>query len=341
MVRKPSVKIAAGVYFPPRASQPWRLDRLLRGQAVRYYGYARYALIEALKSAKVAAGEAVLIPELICRDVLFSLHAVGAKPLFYPVDKRLEPEGPLPSARVALAVDYFGFPQDLAPFKDVPVVIEDNAHGLFSRDAEGRWLGTRADFGLFSMRKTVALPNGGALAMPLDSRFAIPAQIAFTAKAGLRHRVLGSLRRVAAPFGHRPARALQKAWRALKGGAEYGFSGPAGETGFSLPPQPCAELSRPLRVADAAREIRRRRVIYSMSEGVVVNAGGRPVFPELPNGVAPYVFPFYADAWRIDAIRRALHAQGLDAFPWPELPAAVEPSAPPHYKGLWCVRFLW
>ena len=115
MADKASLKIAAGVYLPPKASQPWRLGRLLRMETVRYYGYARYALIDALKAAKAAPGEAVLIPELICRDVLFSLHAAGVKPVYYPVNKHLEPDAPLPKARLALAVDYFGFPQPLAP----------------------------------------------------------------------------------------------------------------------------------------------------------------------------------------------------------------------------------
>mgnify|MGYP003896109965 FL=1 len=67
-----------------------------------------------------------------------------------------------------LAVNYFGFAQDLSPFREYcsttgATLIEDNAHGFLSKDSAGNLLGTRADLGITSIRKTFRLVNGAAL----------------------------------------------------------------------------------------------------------------------------------------------------------------------------------
>ena len=70
--------------------------------------------------------------------------------------------------KAVLAVNYFGFAQDLAPFREYclrtgATLVEDNAHGFLSKDASGVLLGTRADLGITSIRKTFRLVNGAAL----------------------------------------------------------------------------------------------------------------------------------------------------------------------------------
>ena len=70
--------------------------------------------------------------------------------------------------KALLAVNYFGFAQDLAPFREYclrtgATLIEDNAHGFLSKDTSGVLLGTRADLGITSIRKTFRLVNGAAL----------------------------------------------------------------------------------------------------------------------------------------------------------------------------------
>src|SRR5581483_6103533 len=129
------------------------------------------APVEALRAARIKGGDAVLLPEFICRDVLASLHAVGADAVWYPVSSDLLPASSpatWPQARALLAVNYFGFPQDFEPFRAYAartgaVLIEDNAHGFLSRDQTGRWLGTRGCAGLFSIRKSLPVPDGAAL----------------------------------------------------------------------------------------------------------------------------------------------------------------------------------
>src|ERR1700733_4268130 len=107
------------VYHPPRAENPWRLGELLNCR-VNYYSLGRWALVDALKACGAGPGRKVLVPGFICRDLLASLHAVGAEPAFYPVSESMAlavSSKDLPHAQAIVAVNYFGFPQDLKPFQ--------------------------------------------------------------------------------------------------------------------------------------------------------------------------------------------------------------------------------
>ena len=68
----------------------------------------------------VQPGDNVLVPALICKDVVASIHTVGAHPIFYPVDKSLCPVdlASPPRTTAVIAVNYFGFAQDLAIFHE-------------------------------------------------------------------------------------------------------------------------------------------------------------------------------------------------------------------------------
>ncbi|MFZ9707830.1 MAG: DegT/DnrJ/EryC1/StrS family aminotransferase, partial [Ilumatobacteraceae bacterium] len=131
-----------------------------------YYAYARHALVTALKLVRVQAGSSVLVPDFICRDVLASLHAVGANPVFYPIgdDLQMATTQSLPSAQAIIVVNFFGFPADLRGARNFvsahTAIIEDNAHGWLSVDRDGTPLGSRADAGITSVRKTIRLPDG-------------------------------------------------------------------------------------------------------------------------------------------------------------------------------------
>src|SRR5204862_263460 len=77
-------------------------------------------------------------------------------------------------ARAAAACDAtyliscFGFPMPYPPAG--ARVIEDAAHGLFSRDAAGRPLGARADAAVFCPRKSLGTPDGGAVLLRQEGR---------------------------------------------------------------------------------------------------------------------------------------------------------------------------
>lgn len=336
-----------GIYAPPRAKKPWRLDELLAPTRLRYFSYGRAALSRALGLCGAKQGDLILLPGLICREVLPALEPFGAWPLYYAVDESLNPAADtsrLPPARAVVAVNYFGFPQDLSYWRAYcartgAALIEDNAHGLFSLGPDGSWLGTRADFGIFSLRKTMALPDGAALAMPESGRFPLPAQETFVRRAHPRQLAKRLLSLTVPVLGTGVVRGLHRLWRG------HGNAGDAASTypvhPAALDPRPGRELAQPLVLADPEAEIARRRALYSLADGLVRPAGGVPIFPRLPDGVCPYGFPYYADEATAPEIETALDQEGLESFPWPDLPDAAANQTPPHYRRIRCVRFLW
>jgi hypothetical protein len=336
------------VYAPPRAKTPWRVENLFAPASVRLYGYGRVALAEALRLAGVAGGR-VLMPSFVCRDLLSAVAAAGGEPAFYGVKADLSPQDDpsrWPDARAVLAVDYFGWPQDLAPFeayarRSGAILIEDAAHALFSRDEKGRLLGTRAPLGILSLRKSLPLPNGGAL-LANDPALAakLPPQLPAEVLPGRRPALKAAARPFLALFGARATHGGLTAFRALRGDAS-GHRGPDPDSERVLPEPaaPCTDLERPLACADPAVEASRRRALWTLCDGLARRAGFDPVFPSLPDGVVPYGYAFRTKD--LAAARKVFAGLGLTALPWPDLPSATAGSAPEADKTVALVHFLW
>lgn len=320
---------------------------------VRFFSLGRHALAAALRAAGLGASDAVLMPDFICRDVLAAVHAVGATPLWYPVGPDLRPGSrPLdwPQARAVLAVNYFGFPQSLAPFEDYAartgaLMIEDNAHGFLSRDERGHWLGTRMPVGLFSLRKTLPLSDGAMLAIA-DERLGrrLGPQLAETGP-GLARGVAVKARIKRLPVVGRLAATLLtdvvrqlRAGRTASGGTT---SGSADEETMPIEAAPHAGLAAELGRFDVEAEIARRCRLYAEAEVAARKSGLSPLFDRLVPQVSPYGFPFCAgEGAALTAMRAWARAQGLDLIGWPDLPAAVAPTAPDWYRDVRLVNFL-
>lgn len=345
------------VYAPPAlapASDSWRLEELIGDAVLRYFAYGRHALAEALRVAGVQAGDTVLLPGFICREVLSAVHAAGARVDYYPVNSKLAPDcdvAALPAAKAIIAVDYFGFAQDLAPFRQYcaargAALIEDNAHGLFSRDATGAPLGTRGDLGVFSLRKTLATPDGAALVVNAARLApALAPQLPFdTARPSTVFRVKQQLRAVSSAIGSGPARAmtaLTRAARQLTSGSAILPSVPEAETVMPPNPAPSSVLRDVMAHTDVAAECARRRRLYEVVSMLLDPPHFPPVFTTLPPDTVPYGYPFVADAAAGAAASRLLARHGLECFQWPALPDAIAPAAPAHYRSVWMASFLW
>jgi hypothetical protein len=343
------------VYSPPKSKRPWHFRELAGGRPLNYFAFGRGALVEALRLCGVGNDDTVLIPSYICRDVLASLHAVCATPLYYPVERDLQADldpDSAPPAKAVLSVNYFGFPQKLDVFQRYcaqvgAYLIEDNAHGLFGRDEEGRLLGTRTDVGVFSLRKTIPLPNGAALAVnrtDLNDRVseqepfeASPADIFF----GLKQAV----RRLVGLFGVQSARvviSILRMRRWIMTGSLSPLPDPLGE--IVLPePSKCTPLIRAgIRTAHPKLESERRRKLYLfLDEWIGGHSKCTPVFNDLPDLVVPYGYPFLCEADDLKSIERLLFKRGFLCISWPDLPDAVRKDSPAFYKKIRLVPFLW
>jgi len=330
------------------------MDSILGGQSrgdIRFFSLARYALVEALKVLGISQGQKVLVPAFICRDLLASVHAVQGEPLFYSVDQSLAPLL-LPVARdvkAVLAVNYFGFPQVLEPFRAYctehdAALIEDNAHGFLSRDEQGAPLGRRSDLGIVSLRKTFALPDGAALLVnrqdwvgrlpaPLPCRDD-PLPASYIAKY--------TLRQIQKATGFRVlslAEQVTRYLRRLRTGHALPVSLPESE--YRIPGNPaihCASLSM-LKKVDATSEVKRRRTLYREFHRDLRHLNIEPIFPDLQSCVVPYGYPFRAKESDAAGVARIAHRRGFDCFQWPDLPAVVLPGAPESYRNVWWINF--
>jgi hypothetical protein len=319
------------------------------GGLVRMYSLGRQALEAALRTAGVTAGDKVLLPAFICREVLASVNAVGATPAYYEVGRSLLPQlpPPQPTVKAVVAVNYFGFAQPMEVFQSYCAVhgaclIEDNAHGFLSRDEHGRLLGTRGDMGIFSFRKTIPAPDGAALVVSQSRPHmavpdALPARMQAVPLAYRAKRVLSRAQDISGvPFYRWTLRAVRQARAA--GVASV----PIGDAEHDMGDLRAihSESERMLHSLDVAAEIGRRRSLFREFASGLRSLGVSPLFTELPPGAVPYGYPFRASPAAGALAGRLAARRGFNCAQWPQLPAAVEPTAPAFYRDVWWVNFL-
>ncbi len=161
---------------------PWSVVRLLkRGRRaapldsarVVFYFQARYALWHAAKVLGLGRETSVLVPAFQCGTELDAFVELGIPLRFYEVGRSLRVDVEAleravdDRTRAILVTHYFGHAQDLRPVQRFCrerglFLIEDCAHTLSGKVGD-RFLGTFGDVSVFSMRKILPAPDGGAL----------------------------------------------------------------------------------------------------------------------------------------------------------------------------------
>jgi hypothetical protein len=319
---------------------------------VRYFSLGRHALTAGLRALGIGHGHVVLLPEFICRDLLAAVHAVEARVLFYPVDEGLVPHSlPVgPTVKAVVSVNYFGFPQRLDVLRNYcaehgAVLIEDNAHGFLSRDAQNMLLGTRGDLGLFSLHKTFFWPDGAVLLVnrPI-SGCRLPAILPcrrsrLPAKFLLKH-VLGRIQHLTGFKIRSAGEKLARLVRAARTGQALPVS--LDQSEFEIPDDPAIHCKsvQMLGKIDPAMEVARRRELYRDFHLELASFGVQAVFENLPEGTCPYGYPFRADDARAAVVAEFARRRGFDCSRWPDLPSAVFGRAPAFYQNVWWINFL-
>jgi hypothetical protein len=300
----------------------------------------------------VGEGDQVLVPELICKDVVASIHTVKAKPVFYQVDKQLAPINlhADESIKAIIAVNYFGFAQNMGDFNRESqrfgaVLIEDNAHGFLSSDTSNSPLGTRGDLGIISIRKSLRIPDGAQLLVNNQLLLKnIPQQIPYVrSPLGLRftaQRLALEVQRTTRLPLLEWARYVVRRIRLISTGSALPISPPSAEFESITPTGPRDSSMSSLQSLDIAQEINRRKTLYKTVASLSLNCDIQPVFESLPANCVPYGFPFYADSVAAASVSKSVKKLGIEVINWPDLPASVAKNAPIHYRQLWLVNFL-
>jgi dTDP-4-amino-4,6-dideoxygalactose transaminase len=310
----------------------------LHERGVTFWFSARVALFQAIAALGLRPGSAVALPAFCCGSEIEPFVYGGLTPRFFRVTKELDPEpesfsAALQGSSAALVTHYFGFAADIGAARDacraagIPL-IEDCAHALYSRDSSD-WLGSRADVAVFSVMKTLPVPDGGALvtnvqtttSFPLGSTPSRHVIARRTRSLLIRHLQAHPLRPISwAAHLPRVARNQFGVTRAepnrdtAAGLVEYArFDPHVSDSRMS---------SRSMRLLGRTShaEVRnlRRRNYDRILEAVRNVQELRPLFPSLPEGACPLALPVVArdpDAFR----RRLRGGPGLGVkqmWPW-------------------------
>jgi perosamine synthetase len=133
--------------------------------SLRLTHLGRGAVWLALRALGLEPGSRLAMPAYHCGSEVEAARLAGVTVTFYRVDGDLKvDEDDL--ARAAAGADavyvisHFGFPPPAAPAG--VTVIEDAAHALFSSDGD-QPVGTQGDAAIFCPRKSLGVPDGGAL----------------------------------------------------------------------------------------------------------------------------------------------------------------------------------
>jgi perosamine synthetase len=310
---------------------------------------ARIAIAHALELTGIRPGQKVLVPAYHCIVMVEPVLHVGAQPVFYALREDLSVDLDDVAQRIDgethafIAVNYFGFPQNLAllrRFCDQHRLsfIEDCAHSFFG-SCGGRPLGSFGDFAVASLPKFFPVRDGGCLVIgsgaggkrgvklrsqSLTANVAAALDIVEDATALGRLRGLGPVMRLAdyAKSSLRSAMPVGRTRHSETAAQER--SGQRGGFDAAWLSVRASAVSRIIcRYASRSRIVERRRYNYArMAREFSGLSRCRPIFPHLPDGVIPYMFPLWIDqlAEIFPGLEdRAVPMQRFGQFLWPEM----------------------
>lgn len=269
-------------------------------------------------------GREVLVPAYHHGVEVDALLAAGAHPAFYPVGPRWtvdleELERRIGPRTGGLVLTHFaGFPGPVRQLRALAdrhglMLIEDCAQALLSVDGEFP-LGTTGDAAVFSLRKTLPVPHGGALVFNGLRGYQLPAlgrPPTGPTLRGLWTRFLlrsefrlpnqgGALRRMGLWFSRHVELRHRKA------------DGRRGRDPLGLGASPLIE--RIARAHDLAQVVERRRRNFFHLLGAL-RAAAPPLVSELPPGVCPLFYPLWVpDKDEVLARLRADNVEASDGW---------------------------
>ena len=293
----------------------------------------RHAIWNALKVLSSAPEHNVLMPSYHCGSQVTPMKRYPVQIKFYRVLRSLEIDLDHlvqtidHKTKAVLVTHYFGFPQDIDAVLGLCkerglYLIEDCAHSLYGT-RNGRWLGTSGDLGVFSLRKTLPLPDGGALlinnpALRFTGSLVRPPLDAYLGgvKELLQIYARSHLGGVDVAEFWAVKRTIEgiKRYRKRMTGIEYSLGGESFEpvTGEYEASWITKALLKRVRGEEVMR--RRRQNYLFLLEHLDGMEGASPVRRDLPEGVCPLYFPLRVpDSTEYG---RCLKASGIEAIPF-------------------------
>lgn len=277
------------------------------------------------------AGQTIYYPDFICRDFLAPAYKLKLNVKFYHVNEDLSCDlSSIEKSAFIIMVNYFGFPADVDAFKRIAketgaVLIEDNAHGFLSRDSNDIPLGTRADVGIISIRKTTDFNNASILLLSDAFSDFIDCDKNYGGD-GLTIRIKKTLKAffpyLPKPSGMLLLRLLQ--WvRKLKTGSIYPFEPLEAEFNLPIIEHVQKQLQSSVLFISQKDEIQYRRHSYEKIRNLGEKYNIKPINMNYTDSISPYCFGFIEPTENLDLIEfeTELFSLGFFSLPWPSLPS--------------------
>lgn len=339
--------------FVPRTQTP--LPSVLDAGPALFLTSARVGIALALRAHGIGPGHEVLVPAYHCIAMIEPVRFCGATPVFYRVTDNARADiGDIAAkcsarTRAIIAVHYFGFPQDMRSLRPLCddrglLFIEDCAHAFFG-EMDGQPVGRHGDYAIASALKFFPIYDGGVLISARHNLSGIhlnSAGVSFEMKSIVnileQSATYSRLRPLSMPL--RATMAIKdRLWRAHKRRRPVPSGVPApvaadGAYGFdpdSLDKR-ASHMSRLLTAIASRQRITQKRrdhyrALLAAFEGI---SGASPLYPDLPHGVVPYMFPLRLR--NPDTVYYSLKREGVPVLRfsedhWPGVDESVCPAA--------------
>lgn len=315
----------------------------------RHFVRGRFALREAYRLAGIGPGSALLAPAYHCFTMLDPALALGGEVVLYPLHEDLSPDLAVfdrlantsaTPIKAVLATHFFGIPQDLSALaawcgkRDI-VLVEDCSHALFAMDFRAPGCGSLGDYVISSPYKFLPGPDGGVLyARNAGTLTGIDCR-----QPSLRDELLGIVqalsmarhfrrasgacdaKHLASEIAAIDAAALPRGHTSSSSHLYSPYYRPEKERLASLRFSRFVERHADLSVISASRRANYHRWLA----GVRGLKHCRPLYPQLPGGCIPYMFPLYFE--NPDPHFHALMRLGVPVWRWDSIAVSDCPTA--------------
>lgn len=314
----------SGATLPPEADSLYFFQR------------GRDALLVALRALRIMPGATIVVPAYLCESTIEPLRQADYKIIFIDIecDLQLDPVKVLATtevsgAKAVLAVNYFGFPSNISRLTALlrprgVRVLEDCCHSFLTQ-VDGTRIGAQGDAAIFSMRKTLPIPDGGALRLNVHDFDRAVLELSPKPAPGvglyLASRAAESMV-AAVGWPNIYSTSVDKFKRRLQREGENKVY--ALDANLELRRQaPSRLLAAYLSNEDYLRILSRRTTenYVQLVEGALA-LGLMPYITTLPTGCVPQWAPF-ADSSGLIVPWLREHGVGACHWPWHELPAEV------------------
>jgi dTDP-4-amino-4,6-dideoxygalactose transaminase len=296
----------------------------------------RDALVCGLEALEIEPGSTILIPAYMCNSTIEPLRNLGYDIIFFDVKEDLSFDLNMIESLISgsnveaiLSVHYFGFPtniQDLVYLckKYNVKVVEDCAHSFLTK-IHGQSVGLFGDIAIFSMRKTLAIPDGGALKLnvgiPLSPQVIEKKMQWLKEVLYLGSRILESIICFIG-FPNLYSTRVEKLKKVIRNIRPSQHDND-GFTSRALPIKSSFQLKAYLHDIDYKAHItERRKHNYNLLVLEAEKLGFKSLIPQLPDGCVPQFFILIDEKKQLAPWLRR-YGIGAVTWPGPELPQEV------------------